>query len=521
MKKFTIILLGLCFLVNNEMFSQRISVENAQRVAENFFSEIACKSSIPTQVLPLGKRDRPAVYAISSSNSWVLIAGDKRVRPILAYSEANSGVFPAEEDRPDGMSFMLGWYIEQIDALVEDNTIVEPNPQWEAYLTPSRQNSIDRSVVVEPLLSRNGYENIWKQIDNNTQGEPDITKTYNKFCPAVHDLIQNCDHAVVGCSALATSQIMWYWQWPYATIVKDDNANQLLRIYNWELMPYSLTNFSSLDEADMVANLLHDVGVAINTTYGCPGSYGSSAIIDSISQQLRNRFFYYADNVINRSSYTNSVWINMIKSNLDTSFPIIYSGMTLNGNEYSGHTFVLDGYNTDNMFHMNFGWGGDNNSYYSLDAINIDIYHQYNHQQSMIKNIHPHYPSCSPFVVPSNDFWPTNFVLLNGGSFTIGNRVITSGMQGTILSGESVTLTSGFEIEAGANVYIAVEDMHCDDDRGDTLDSDEETSPLIPHAPHKQNVINDPPSASKILRDGQILILRGDKTYTLTGQEVK
>ena len=26
---------------------------------------------------------------------------------------------------------------------------------------------------------------------------------------------------------------------------------------------------------------------------------------------------------------------------------------------------------------------------------------------------------------------------------------------------------------------------------------------------------------SKLLRDGQLLILRGDKTYTLTGQEVK
>ena len=31
----------------------------------------------------------------------------------------------------------------------------------------------------------------------------------------------------------------------------------------------------------------------------------------------------------------------------------------------------------------------------------------------------------------------------------------------------------------------------------------------------------DTPSASKIIRDGQIFILRGDKTYTLQGQEVK
>ena len=133
MKKFTFILLGLCLLVNNEILSQMVSLDTAQQVAEKFFSEIACKSSILTQVLPLGKRDRPAVYAISSPNSWVLIAGDKRVRPILAYSEANSGEFPSEEDRPDGMSFMIEWYIEQINALVEENIVVEPNPQYYHY----------------------------------------------------------------------------------------------------------------------------------------------------------------------------------------------------------------------------------------------------------------------------------------------------------------------------------------------------------------------------------------------------
>ena len=35
------------------------------------------------------------------------------------------------------------------------------------------------------------------------------------------------------------------------------------------------------------------------------------------------------------------------------------------------------------------------------------------------------------------------------------------------------------------------------------------------------STINTTPQAQKILQDGQILILRGDKTYTLTGQEVK
>lgn len=36
-----------------------------------------------------------------------------------------------------------------------------------------------------------------------------------------------------------------------------------------------------------------------------------------------------------------------------------------------------------------------------------------------------------------------------------------------------------------------------------------------------ENVVIDHPTATKVLRDGQIFILRGDKTYTLQGQEVK
>ena len=36
-----------------------------------------------------------------------------------------------------------------------------------------------------------------------------------------------------------------------------------------------------------------------------------------------------------------------------------------------------------------------------------------------------------------------------------------------------------------------------------------------------ENVPNPEPSAQKILRNGQVLIQRGDKLYTLTGQEVK
>ncbi len=44
------------------------------------------------------------MYAVSQDSIWVLVAADERVTPILAYSDANAGMFPEEEDMPDGKS---------------------------------------------------------------------------------------------------------------------------------------------------------------------------------------------------------------------------------------------------------------------------------------------------------------------------------------------------------------------------------------------------------------------------------
>ena len=93
-------------------------------------------------------------------------------------------------------------------------------------------------------------------------------------------------------------------------------------------------------------------------------------------------------------------------------------------------------------------------------------------------------------------------------------------MQGVILSGEYVKLNSGFKVNAGADVFIAIKDMHCDDDRGDILEPIED-APEIHHTPQRQSIIEVSPSATKTLRDGQVLIERNGHTYTITGAEIR
>ena len=510
MKKSIFILLWLCLSICENLYAQIVSRETAQRVAENFFNEITTGNSRKTlSVYPWGDEEHPNMYAFSLSDQWVLIAADKRVQPILAYSDNNGGIFPLKEDMPDGMLYLLEWYDEQIDSLRHENRSINTHPFWDIYLTDNN-STINRSVIVGPLLTRNGNENYWNQSGNNNGN--DITKSYNKFCPARHDSAQNCDHTIVGCVALATSQIMWYWQWPHAAIVKDDNGNQLLRNYDWSIMPYKLTNSSSLAEANMVANLLHDVGVAENMNYGCSGS---SAPTDSIPNVLKHRFLYNAGNKIRRSAYVNSVWINMIKNELDSLRPMAYAGARWAGTRWVAHQFVIDGYNSNDKFHINFGWGGSHNGYYALDS----IYNNYNTSQNLVKNIRPNYPSCAPFIVPSTDVWSNIFLIQNGGTIIIGDRIVSNGMRGEILSGESVTLTNGFAVQEGAYVHIDIKDMHCDDDL--TAPNAPVYNPFPEDSRERKSEVTISDQPCKILRNGQILILRDDKTYTLQGQIIR
>ena len=55
----------------------------------------------------------------------------------------------------------------------------------------------------------------------------------------------------------------------------------------------------------------------------------------------------------------------MVKAELDKQHPIMYGGASSSG----GHSFICDGYRSDNYFHFNWGWSGSNDGYYQLSKL--------------------------------------------------------------------------------------------------------------------------------------------------------
>jgi hypothetical protein len=105
------------------------------------------------------------------------------------------------------------------------------------------------------------------------------------------------------------------------------------------------------------------------------------------------RHFGYSTDVqyCDRRSWTTAQWIKLIRENLAARRPVIYNGQ----NETSGHTFLLDGIDEHNFYHINWGWGGLSNGYFDMNVLspaNIGVgvgegaFYRY---QSIVANIKP------------------------------------------------------------------------------------------------------------------------------------
>ena len=360
----------------------------AKNVAMNFLhssADFCFRSAAPTiaytgfTTRQEGSRnvEQPLYYVVNvGSDAFAIVAADSRVSPILAYSTNSS--FDGN-NVPANVAFLLGEFQQQIELICEASEDPAPavKAAWESLRHPSRLHS--RSVVVEPLLTSK-----WSQYPY-----------YNALCPA--DNHSSSGHAVTGCTAVAMGQILRYWHHPlqgvgshsyvcnnssmglgygnYGTL----SVNFAATTYDYDNMPDTLSASSSATEINAVATLLYHCGVSMNTAYGV---VSSSAMISVVDDALRDYFDYDDPQHIYRSVFTETDWLNRLKYELNLHRPVFYTG----AGAASVHAFVCDGYDDQNFFHMNWGWGGNADGFYLLSNLSPNI-NAYNTAQTAVVNI--------------------------------------------------------------------------------------------------------------------------------------
>ncbi len=310
---------------------------------------------------------------------YVIIPVLKEMPPVKSYSD----IYRLDLEESDGFAAMMREVLDnrtqnyinlfgsmdyvQADKSGQPRKGEEQLAMWAYYLQDEVQ--FGQTLAQKDFLDVTDYgpllTTVWHQ-----------NSPYNNLCPW-----GDGGRTVVGCVATATSQIMAYYKWPpqgtgsHAFMWSGDNscggstAAQLLEAdytdpYDWDNIVNSCGSCTPEQQAAL-AELCYEVGVAFNMDYGRCGSGAYTADVQNV---LPNYFRYL--NTIERHdriSYNLMAYSNIIKNEMMAARPAQY--------RISGHSIVCDGWRevgTEFHVHMNYGWGGSNNSWYVMDNLHCD-----------------------------------------------------------------------------------------------------------------------------------------------------
>ena len=301
------------------------------------------------------------VFNINSNQGFVIVSGDDIVEPILGYSNQK----PFDGDHiPAHVAAWLKGYEDQLQFAIDQQMMATPQIQskWELYKTTTFPKPLFKGPQgVAPLV-----QTTWNQ-----------SPYYNDLCPYDN---QAADRTVTGCVATAMAQVLKYWNYPatgagfhsyndpnYGTQSADFGSTT----YDWANMPMVLNSANT-----PIATLMYHCGVSVDMSYGVAATGGSSAYVVSSQSPVTNcaeyalkTYFGYPATLhgeVRATINNDATWKNMIKTDLDASRPVIYAGFGSGG----GHCFVCDGYDDNGLFHFNWGWQGQFDGYFDLDALN-------------------------------------------------------------------------------------------------------------------------------------------------------
>ncbi len=374
MRIFTFV--AILIMLSLTAMAKHVDIETAKSVAVTFWENNVLKSKINRSGYEFyditAQTEFTNIYIFNTNEGFVIVSADDVAKPILGYSQ--QGSFD-NENIPEKAKKWLRNYNDEIQHAI-DNNIEAGEETREAW------NKLRNGIGLTPKSTRSV-----SQLLTTTWNQ---SPYYNELCPFDEE---GGDRSVTGCSATAMAQVMKYWNWPiqgtgshsYSSEYGTLSANFGNTTYDWDNMPNALTEESSSTEINAVATLMYHCGVSIEMSYSASGSgaytinyYGQ---LDYCSENALRDFFGYSNDLHGEirsyqyedeygetqtyEIYSYNEWIEMLKEDLDALRPVLYTG---HGN-IGGHAFVFDGYDTNDFFHVNWGWGGYADGYFSVDAL--------------------------------------------------------------------------------------------------------------------------------------------------------
>ena len=360
-----LVLLFMIWLLPFTTGAAPVTRQQARRQAQQFMTDkgLTLSEQAVRHAPKKSKGSQPSddayyyVFHAADDKGFVVVSGDDRTAPVLGYCDRGE---LDENHMPEGLQWLLQMYCDQMDRLPASTTAPSEEPSKVKAAATARRH-------IEPLM-----RTLWNQ------GHP-----YNLLCPRYYnDDGTEGDRSATGCVATAIAQVMAYYRYPSATkrlipgyvqkyqTTEGEKRVQLRNIpagsvIDWENM---LNNYHG-DETDAqqqaIAELMYWVGMGCKMGYGPSSAAGFPEGVNALVN-----YFGYDDgtHIESRGNYTIAGWNELLYKELATGHPIAFAGTNMGG----AHAFVLDGYDMDGLFHVNWGWGGLDNGYFRLDVLAPD-----------------------------------------------------------------------------------------------------------------------------------------------------
>jgi hypothetical protein len=300
---------------------------------------------------------------------YIIITSSKLIQPVFAYSFTSPFLV---NNQQNPLQYLL---TNHISHQIEKSHLIPSNEKqlyiskWDRILTNPYNVEILNDFQQWPPAGSTNTEG-WIETQWN-QFPP-----YNNFCPI--DITDGGKRSVAGCPSIAMGQILNY----HHTINqvqfddRDDYYHKYLSSF-WidnDHIAYDFPSFPTLNNylktvedhyknntpltEDDLAAITFACGIAAEQVYSSSvsGTYGVDQAYEAYQRFGCNTstLYYRPDDTV----------YDKIIENIKQALPIHYAVVTPAWD--AGHNLIIDGYNTDGYFHLNFGWGGSYDGWYFI-----------------------------------------------------------------------------------------------------------------------------------------------------------
>ena len=345
----------LAFLVALYSNARQLSLDEAQKIATKYASVAGTKPATLKHASRNGAPDNEYYVFDTENGGFIIVSGDSEMTELVAYSD--EGQFDT------GNKDLMSWL---------DSYSVYVKGMRKGSFKPYKKHLNAATPVIEPLVKAK-----WGQ-----------SAPFNNLCPFDED---EQIHVPVGCVATSLSQIMNNYKWPEHPTVDDNSVliphsyvhdvygeltltysnydwPNILDEYNFHENPDGTIEQDFTDEQALaVATIARDCGYVVDMEYDVDGSGANEFDIPyALAEHFQyNAGLYYSD-AMKRSDFIGLLYQEVVDNRRPVSFA---ADAALVG----GHQFIIDGFDTNNFVHVNWGWNGMANGYFDIDFMNPDI----------------------------------------------------------------------------------------------------------------------------------------------------